>query len=152
MSILVSENAEINSLEFSESIENFDLSLLDSVDSESSSTENRLSDFENNSQSIPTSAISKVDSLSKRVSRIEELLGIYQFAFWKVKPDKAVNIITHLCRDNFGWGVSETDFKVVQGLDHRWGVLFQVSSLELKKKILENVENFKAKGFCVASE
>ena len=125
---ILSENLSINGesvldLNFVQSIDNFDLSLLgDSV-------------------------CSKIESLSRRVVKIEETLGIYQLAVWKIEPDNAVKFLTSFCRDKFGWSVSEEDFTVVQRLDcRRKGVLVQVASLELKQSILVKREFFEAEG------
>ena len=49
MSFSASEHVEISSLEFSESIDIFDLSLLDSVGSENSLIDNKFPDFESTS-------------------------------------------------------------------------------------------------------
>ena len=80
-----SDNELIIPLDLEQSISNFDLSILDSVPSEEFSTVDSFQILGSNISVSSTSAISKIDSLLKRVTRIEEFLGVYQIAIMSVR-------------------------------------------------------------------
>ena len=135
--------------DFADSICEFDLSLLNYAD------DNQHSLSGNSEESVFVESlpiVSKIDSLSRRVEKLEELLGIFQIAFWKVKADRAVRVIVDLCQNKLGLAVSEKDFSVVQPLDsRRKGVLLQVSSAELKQKVRGASSRFCEEGYNVAA-
>ena len=97
---ILSENLSINGesvldLNFVQSIDNFDLSLLG--DSDHNNFLSVISKIPNNKTEVsvkPFPVCSKIESLSRRVVKIEEALGIYQLAVWKIKPDNAVKFLT----------------------------------------------------------
>lgn len=95
----------------------------------------------------------KLNGLARRLNIIKQHLGLYYVAFWRTKPESAINLFTYLCRDRLGWKVSETYFTIVQPFElRRAGVLIKVSSSCLRDKILSNVSNFKNEGFNVAQD
>lgn len=85
--------------------------------------------------------------------RIEEHLGFFYVAFWKIKVEDAVNTIVTVCRERFNWDVSVNDFEVVQSLEcKRAGVLLRVSSMLLRDKILKSSHLFLREGFHVSRD
>ena len=75
----------------------------------------------------------KTDSLAFRVSEIEEQLGHFDLSFWGLRPDRAIEFLFSICRDQFDWDISEGDLIVVHRLSsRRAGVLIRLSSLDLK--------------------
>ena len=90
------------------------------------------------------------DSLKLRISEIEDQLGNFHLAVWRVSPRRAVREVTLLCQELFVPGPSINDFSVVWELDmRRGGVLLRVSSLALKRAILDNKAFFKLRGLSV---
>lgn len=103
--------------------------------------------------SASPSRLSRSDSLRKHVVRIEELLGIFQFAFWKVYSEKAVQAIVCFFCGNLSYMVSKSDVTDVQRLHYDFPrVILQVLSLELKQLILFNSEIFKFHWFLVTTD
>ena len=128
---LISPLKSVFPADFADSICEFDLSLLNSADDNQLSVETLSGNSEESVSVESLPIVSKIDSLSRRVGKLEELLGLFQIAFWKVKADRAVRVIVNLCQNKMGLAVSEQDFSVVQRLDsRRKGVLLQVSSAE----------------------
>ena len=79
------------------------------------------------------------DSLKLRVSEIEDHLGLFFLAVWRVSSRRAVRELTLICQELFVPGPTEDDFSVVRELDvRRGGVLLKVSSLRWKRGILNN--------------
>ena len=109
---------------FEQSIADFDLSIF-----ESASEYPQENEVENASvvlNSFPFT--SKGDSLSARVSHLEELLGIYHLTFWGVYFENTIETLTFICRTIFGWPVTADDFVVIHRLDDkRSGALLRVS-------------------------
>ena len=71
------------------------------------------------------------------ISEVEDLLGVYQFAFWRASPSVAVPLIVSLCREELGLPIEEADFTLVRELDRRWyGVLLRMTTVVLKQHIL----------------
>ena len=94
--------------------------------------------------------VSKSDSLSLRVSSIEECLGIYHVAVWGVKVDNIIPIFATCCSDIFGCSVSVLEFSVVHRLDtHCTGFLLAVSILVLKRTILLKAADVQLRGLFV---
>ena len=84
------------------------------------------------------------------LSEIEDLLGVYQFAFWRVSPSAAIPLIVSLCRNELGLRVKETDFTLVRELDRRrYGVLLRVPTVVLKRQILAAKDLLKLRGYFV---
>ena len=72
-----------------------------------------------------------------RLSEIEDLLGVHQFALWRVSTSAAIALIVSLCRNELGLRVEEADFTLVRELDRRrYGVLLRGPTVVLKRKIL----------------
>ena len=90
------------------------------------------------------------DSLKLRVSEIEDHLGLFFLAVWRVSPRRAVKEVTLPCQELFVPGPSVDDFLVVRELDVRRGdVLLKVSSLTLKRGTLNNKAFFRLRGLSV---
>lgn len=150
--------ANASDSEFLNSISDFDLTLLGSFDNsveinELSSESNNPITLTSNSIDISHSSVAYVNQqrlLIERIIELEERLNIFQFAFWKVSSDKAINILCNLCGLIFGKTFSKDEFKVVRELDsRRRGVLMRVRSLELKQNILSKETHFKSYGYSV---
>ena len=90
----------------------FDLSLLGPVDESESVAE---------TTSVDVSSCSALcqDSMKLRVSEIEDLLGVHQFAFWRASPSAAIPLIVSLCCNELGLRVDRADFTLVRVLDRR---------------------------------
>ena len=85
-----------------------------------------------------------------RLSEIEDLLGVYQLAFWRVSPSAAIPLIVSLCRNELGLRVKETDFTLVRELvRRRYGVLLRVPTVVLKRQILAAKDLLKLRGYFV---
>ena len=94
--------------------------------------------------------ISRSDSLSLRISSIEERLGIYHVAVWGVRADTIPSTFAACCSDILGWSLSVWDFTVVHRLDaRRTEFLLSVSSLALTRQILLKAADFQLRGFFV---
>ena len=92
---------------------------------------------------VPASAGVR-ESLKVRICEIEDQLGNFYLAVWRVSPRRNVGEVTLLCQELFVPGPSINDFSVVRELDvRRGGVLLWVSSLALKRAILDNKAFFK---------
>ena len=90
------------------------------------------------------------DSMKLRLSEIEDLLGVYQFAFWRVSPSAAIPLIVSLYRDALGLQVEKADFTLVRELDCcPYGVLLRVTSVVLKPQMLVARDTFKLRGYFV---
>lgn len=77
-------------------------------------------------QRVDSVPCSKLHNLARRVQLIQERLGLFYVAFWKVKLHSAVIAVKYLCCDRFGWPVSEAGFEVIQPLESRHaGVLLK---------------------------
>ena len=121
----------------------FNLSLLGPVD-----------EGESMAEKAPVAAFSGAvlcrDSMKLRVSEIEHLLGVHQFAFWHAFPSAAIPLIVSLCRDELGLRVEKADFTLVKELYcRRYGVLLRVTSVVLKRQILAGRDTFKLHGYFV---
>ena len=82
---------------------------------------------------VPASAGVR-DNLKLRISEIEDQLGHFYLAVWRVSPRRAVREVTLLCQELFVPGPSINEFLVVRELGvRRGGVLLRVSSLTLKR-------------------
>ena len=93
--------------------------------------------------------VSKSDSLSLRISAIEEYLGIYHVAVWGVNVDNIPTFAT-CCSNIFGKSVFVSEFSVVHRLDtRRTGFLLAVSTLALKRQILLKAADFQLRGLFV---
>ena len=135
-----------------EAVADFDLSLLDDVAQKypvnggDASSSGSSSDSYINFLDFSTDAgrcVSRSDSLSLRISSIEERLGIYHVAVWGVRADTILSTFAVCCSDLFGWSVSVSDFTVVHRLDaRRTGFLLSVSSLALKRQMLLKAADF----------
>lgn len=132
-----------NSSDINYHVHEFDTSVFDEDSTVESTSVSGLS-----KDSVP-----KWKGLSLRLSRVEETLGIFYVAFWRVNIDIAVERMTTFCINNLGLSVCTSDFTVVQKLDcRRRGVLLQVSSLKLREDILNNSAVFLRDGLYVARE
>ena len=121
----------------------FDLSLLGPVDESESVAE---------TISVDVSSCSALcqDSMKLRVSEIEDLLGVHQFAFWRASPSAAIPLIVSLCRNQLGLRVERADFTLVRVLDRqRYGVLLRVPTVVLKRQILAAKDILKLRGYFV---
>ena len=78
-----------------QSAADFDLSLLRPVDESESVAETTSVD-------VSSCFASCQDSMKLRVSEIEDLLGVHQFAFWRASPSAAIPLIVSLCSDELG--------------------------------------------------
>ena len=137
----VESSSSIIADSFDSAVRDFDLSLLNQV-SETPSGDALDS-------GVPASAGVR-DSLKLRISEIEDQLGNFYLAVWRVSPRRAVREMTLLCQELFVPGPSINDFSVVRELDvRRGGVLLKVSSLNLKRAILENKAFFRLRGLSV---
>ena len=137
----VESSSSIIADSFDNAVRDFDLSLLNQV-SETPSGDALDS-------GVPASAGVR-DSLKLRISEIEDQLGNFYLAVWRVSPRRAVREMTLLCQELFVPGPSINDFSVVRELDvRRGGVLLKVSSLNLKRAILENKAFFRLRGLSV---
>lgn len=124
-------------------IENFDLSFLPLTETENLKV----------TSNTAVNSVTKLERILCRLRKIEECLGIFYIAFWKVKIDIAVETIVTVCRERFNWEVSEKDFTIAQPLKcRRAGVLLRVSSIFLRDQILNNSHLFLREGFYVANE
>ena len=121
----------------------FNLSLLGPVDESESVAE---------TTSVDDSSCSALcrDSMKHRVSEIEDLLGVHQFAFWRASPSAAIPLIVSLCRNELGLRVERADFTLVRVLDRRrYGVLLRVPTAVLKRQILAAKDILKLRGYLV---
>ena len=126
-----------------QSAADFDLSLLGPVDEGESVAETAPVDFS-------SGATLCRDSMKFRVSEIEDLLGVHQFAFWRASPSFAIPLIVSLCRGELGLRVAMADFTLVRELDRRrYGVLLRVPTVVLKRKILTAKDLLKLRGYFV---
>lgn len=92
---------------------------------------------------VTNNSITKLEGLTHRLRRIEEILGIFYMAFWRVKSDRAIDIIVSLCCERFNWGVYKNDLTIVQLFKiRRAGVLMKISLKQLRDKILIHSQNF----------
>ena len=125
--------------EFSDSVLNFDLSLLQpSASSSSSSSENS------------TLFVRRRDSLQVRVSEIEDRLRVFYVTFRGMRSSQVIESTTLACQALFDPSVSHDSFSVVRVLDSRNpGVLLRVASLELKNRILECKNALKCRGLVI---
>ena len=126
-----------------QSVSDFDLSLLGPVGEGEPAVETAP-------VAVSNGAASCRDSMKLRLSEIEDLLGVYQFAFWRVSPSAAIPLIVSLCRNELGLRVKETDFTLVRELDRRrYGVLLRVPTVVLKRQILAAKDLLKLRGYFV---
>ena len=142
-----------------EAVVDFDLSLLGDVAQQcpvnggDASSSGCSSDLIINFLDFSTGAgrcVSRSDSLSLRISSIEERLGIYHVAVWGVRADTILSTLAACCSGILGWSVSVSDFTVVHRLDaRRTGFLLSVSSLALKRQVLLKAADFQLRGFFV---
>ena len=95
---------------FDSAVRDFDLSLSNQV-SETPSGDALDS-------GVPASAGVR-DSLKLLISEIENQLGNFYLAVWRVSPRRAVREVTLLCQELFVPGPSINDFSVVRELDVR---------------------------------
>ena len=111
-----------------EAVADFDLSLLGDVaqqcpvkggDASSSGCSSSLIKIFPDFSTGVGCCISQSDSLSLRISAIEERLGIYHVAFWGVKVNNIISTFVTCCSDIFVWSVSVSEFTVVHRLDAR---------------------------------
>ena len=141
-----------------EPVADFDLSLLDDVAQQypvnggDAFSSGCSSDSIINFLDVSTGArrcVSRSDSLSLRISSIEERPGIYHVAVWGVRADTILSTFAACYSDILGWSVSVSDFTVVHRLDARHtGFLLSVSSLALKRQILLKAADFQLRGCC----
>ena len=90
------------------------------------------------------------NSLKLKVYEIEDPLGLFYLAVWKILSRRAVGKLTLLYQELFGSGISTDDFSVVYELNvQRAGVLLRVSSLALMREILSNSAFFKLRWLSV---
>ena len=109
-----------------DSIEDFDLSLLEPSASSSSSSPGDFAVF-----------VPRRDSQQVRISEIEDKLGVFYVSWRALHPSRAIESMTLTCQDLVDSSVSRDSFAVVRVLDSRSpGVLLRVASLELKHRIL----------------
>ena len=99
---------------YDSAVRNFDLSLFNQV-SETPSGDALDS-------SVPASAGVR-DSLKLRVSEIEDQLGLFYLAVWRVSPRRTVREVTLLCQELFVPVPSINDFSVMRELDVRRGFI-----------------------------
>ena len=142
-----------------EAVADFDLSLLDDVAQQypvnggDASSSGSSSDAYINFFDFSTGAgrcVSRSDSLSLRISSIEERLGIYHVAVWGVRADTILSTFAACCSELFGWSVFVSDFTVIHRLDaRRTGFLLSVSYLALKRQILLKTADLQLRGFFV---
>ena len=111
-----------------EAVADFDLSLLGDVAQQcpvnggDASSSGCSSDVIINFLDFSTDAgrcVSRSDSLSLRISSIEERLGIHHVAVWGVRADAIPSTFAACCSDNLRSSVSVSDFTVVHRLDAR---------------------------------
>lgn len=93
---------------------------------------------------------SKFQLLASRVCDLEEQLGIFNFAIWRMPVKNASRILVNLCKDILNIECCVDNFKVVRELNSkRPGVLVRVPSFEMKKLILEHRQQFLLRGYHV---
>ncbi|XP_043469444.1 uncharacterized protein LOC122510651 [Leptopilina heterotoma] len=101
--------------------------------------------------SVSSSSIFHVSQhrlLGLRIVDIEESLGIYQFAFWRVPFGTAARTICDLCSSILQIPFDISDFKIIRRLDSkRKGVIVRVPSVELKRTILTLKHIFLYRGY-----
>ena len=133
------------SVDFAQAISDFDLSVFGSPDV---SINCSFSDLNIPVSVIPT--VSNTDSLIYRLSQIEEKLGIFCLAIWSGRSLNLIEFIISLCRNDFNWDVSTSNFIIVHRLEKkRNGMLFRVSFLRLKQQILLKSVEFELRGIFV---
>ena len=119
----------------------FDLSLLGPVDDGESVAETAL-------VAASSGAVLCRDSIKLRVSKIEDLSCVHQFAFFCASPSAAIPLIVSLFPDELGLRVEKADFTLVREVDRRrYGVLLHVTSVILKRKILVEGDTFKLREY-----
>ena len=90
------------------------------------------------------------DSVKLRISKVEDLLGVHQFAFWRASPSVAASLIVSLCRKELGLQIEEANFTIVRELDRpRCGVLLRVTTVVLNRQILAAKNIFKLRRYFV---
>ncbi|XP_051162397.1 uncharacterized protein LOC127282264 [Leptopilina boulardi] len=95
-------------------------------------------------------SVSQHRLLALRVADLEERLGIFQFAIWKIPFENAATIISNLCTSIIGIECSAQDFTVIRKLDvKRSGVLVRVPSLMMKELIFTFRHMFMLRGYNV---
>ena len=88
------------------------------------------------------------DSMKLRISEIEDLLGVQQFAFMRASRCAAIPLKVSLYRDELGLRVEKTDFTLVREPDRRrYGVLLRVTTVVLKRQILAGKGTFQLRGY-----
>ena len=79
------------------------------------------------------STLSVTESLSSRISALEDSAGIHQFIVWRVPVCQVVPVLVSLARELLGLSVTDSDFCIVHRLKKSYnGVLIRVSSGKIK--------------------
>lgn len=85
-----------------------------------------------------TTNISSHRLMGLRMVELEERMGIFQFAIWKMPVEGAAEIVRRLIIDVTGIDCSLNEIIIVSALDaKRQGVLVRVSTLNLKRLIFK---------------
>lgn len=86
--------------------------------------------------------------LGLRTVEIEERMGIFQFALWKIPLAGSEEVLCNLVNDISGNSFKYEEFKAISKLDfRRRGVLMRVSSLVLKHLIFTHRSSFRSRGY-----
>ena len=102
-------------------LENFDFNLFESGPSSEDYSRGTLS------------TISVTESLSSRISVLEDSAGIHQFIVWRVQVCQVVPVLVSLAKELLGLSVTDSDFCIVYRLKKSYNrVLIRVSSRKIK--------------------
>ena len=83
------------------------------------------------------STLSVTESLSSRISALEDSARIYQFVVWRVQVCQVVPVLVSLARELLGLSVTDSDFCIVHRLKKSYnGVLIRVSSRKIKESFV----------------
>ncbi|XP_043464569.1 uncharacterized protein LOC122506322 [Leptopilina heterotoma] len=83
-----------------------------------------------------TANVSRQRLIGLRMVELEERMGIFQFAIWKMPVEGAAETVRRLISDITGIEYSLNEFIIVSALDaNRQGVLVRVSTASLKQLI-----------------
>ena len=83
------------------------------------------------------STLSVTESLSSRISALEDSAGIYQFVVWRVQVCQVVPVLVSLARELLGLSVTDSDFCIVHRLKKSYsGVLIRISSKTIKESFV----------------
>ena len=83
------------------------------------------------------STLSVTESLSSRISALEDSAVIYQLVVWRVQVCQVVPVLVLLARELHGLSLTDSDFCIVHRLKKSYnGVLIRVSSRKIKESFI----------------